>query len=86
MVYNFFDKKFLGGVVTSARSGTFYKIYSSFRDNIWGADLANLQLISKYNKKFWFLLCFIDIFRKYVFVVPLVDKIGITITSAFQKF
>ena len=26
------------------------KVYSSFKDNIWGADLADMQLISKYNK------------------------------------
>ena len=28
------------------------KVYSSFRDNIWGADLADMQLISKFNKGF----------------------------------
>ena len=26
------------------------KVYSSFKDNIWGVDLANMQLLSKYNK------------------------------------
>ena len=34
------------------------KVYSSFRDNIWGADLADMQLISKFNKGFRFLLCY----------------------------
>ena len=38
------------------------KVYSSFRDNIWGADLADMQLLSKFNKGFRFLLCTIDIF------------------------
>ena len=38
------------------------KVYSSFRDNISGADLADMQLISKFNKEFRFLLCVIDIF------------------------
>ena len=38
------------------------KVYSSFRDNIWGADLADMQLLSKFNKGFRFLLCRIDIF------------------------
>ena len=28
------------------------KLYSAFRDNTWGADLADMQLISKYNKDF----------------------------------
>ena len=41
------------------------KVYSRFRDNIWGADLADMQLISKFNKGFRFLLCVIDIFSKY---------------------
>ena len=44
-----------------------------------------MQLISKSNKGFCFLLCLIDIFRKYAWVVPLKDKKGITITNAFQK-
>ena len=60
-------------------------VYSRFKDNIWGADLADMQLISKFNKGFRFLLCVIDIFSKYAWVVPLKDKKGITITNAFQK-
>ena len=44
-----------------------------------------MQLISKFNKGFRFLLCVIDIFSKYAWVVPLKDKKGITITDAFQK-
>ena len=60
-------------------------VYSAFKDNIWVADLADMQLISKFNKGFRFLLCVIDIFSKYTWVVPLKDKKGITITNAFQK-
>ena len=60
-------------------------IYSRFKDNIWGADLADMQLISKSNKRFRFLLCVIDIFSKYAWVVPFQNKKGITITNAFQK-
>ena len=37
------------------------KICSGFKDNIWGADLADMQLISQFNKGFRFLLCSIDI-------------------------
>ena len=40
------------------------KVYRGFRDNIWGADLADMQLINKFNKGFRFLLCVIDIFSK----------------------
>ena len=46
------------------------KVHSSFIDNIWGADLADMQLISKFNKEFRFLLCGIDIYSKYAWVIP----------------
>ena len=61
------------------------KVYSGFRYNIWGADLADMQLISKFNKGFRFLLCVIDIFSKYAWMVPLEDKNGVSIVDAFQK-
>ena len=60
-------------------------MYSSFRDNIWGVGLADMQLLSKFNKGFRFLLCVIDIFSKYPWVIPLKDKKGISIVNAFQK-
>ena len=60
-------------------------VYSGFRDSIWGADLAEIQLISKFNKGFRFLLCVIDIFSKYTWVVSLKDKRGISLVNAFQK-
>ena len=60
-------------------------MYSAFKDNIWGADLADMQLLSKYNKGTRFLLCVIDIFSKYAWVVPLKDKKGISIVEAFQS-
>ena len=44
-----------------------------------------MQLISRFNKGFRFLLCIIDIFSKYAWVVPLKDQKGVTITNAFQK-
>ena len=60
------------------------KVYATFKDNIWGADLGDMQLLSKYNKGIRFLLCVIDIFSKYAWVVPLKDKKGISIVKAFQ--
>ena len=44
-----------------------------------------MQLISRFNKGFRFLLCIIDIFSKYAWVVPLKDKKGASIVNAFQK-
>ena len=92
IVYKFFDKKSEGsGIVDNKENiqlaGELHKliirkfekrkVYSSFRDNIWGADLADLQ--------FRLLLCVIDIFSKYAWVVPLKDKKGIGIVNACQK-
>ena len=61
------------------------KVHAAFKDNIWDADLADMQLLSKYNKGISFLLCVIDIFSKYAWVVPLKDKKGISIVKAFQS-
>ena len=61
------------------------KAHSSFKDNIWGANLAYMQLISKYSKVFPFVLCVNVIFSKYTRIIPSNDKKGITITNAFQK-
>ena len=61
------------------------KVYSTFKDNIWDVDLADMQLLSKYNKGTRFLLCVIDIFSKYAWVVPLKDKKGISFVKAFQS-
>ena len=44
-----------------------------------------MQLISKFDKGFTFLLCVIDVFSKYAWIVPLKDKKGISIVDAFQK-
>ena len=61
------------------------EVYSAFKDHIWAADLADMQLISKFNKGFRFLLCVIDIYSKYYRVVPLKDKKVVSIVNAFQS-
>ena len=79
MVCKFFDKKSGGsGVATKPsyqlasellrhiiRKFKKRKFYSSFRDNIWGVDLADMQSLSKYNKGIKNFLCAIDLFSKY---------------------
>ena len=53
---------------------------------MWGADLADMQLINKFDKEICFLLWVVDIFSKYAWaIIPLKDKIGITIFNVFQK-
>ena len=61
------------------------KVYSSFRDNIWGVDLTDIQPFSKCNKKIKYLLCATDLFSKYAWVVPIKDKKGTSIVNALKK-
>ena len=60
-------------------------VYSGFKDNIWGVDLADMQSLSKYNTGIKYLLCAIDLFNKYVWVIPIKDKKIVSIFDAFQK-
>ena len=99
-IYKFFDKENLKEAGTKSMSNQqlpnelrkpiirkFKKIrvYSSFKDNFWGADSADMQLISKHNKAIRFLLCVINLFSKYAWVFPLKDKQGVTIANASQN-
>ena len=61
------------------------KVYSSFRDNIWGVYLADMQSLSRYNKRIRYLLCAIDLFSKYAWVIPIKNKKGASIVNTFQK-
>ena len=69
-------------IIRNFKKGT---VYLGFKDNIWGAGLADMQLISKFNKGYRFLLCVNDVFSKYARVVLLKDKKGVSIVGAFQK-
>ena len=51
------------------------KVYRSFKDNTWGADLVDMQLTSKFKKGFHFLLCVSNAYSKYTWIVPLKYKI-----------
>ena len=82
MFYKFFDKKTSGSGIKNEiisnkelveelhkpilRKFKQRKVHSTFIGNIWDAYLANMQLISKFNKGFRFLLCVIDIYSKYI--------------------
>ena len=86
MVYKSFDKKSTGSGIKNKikqnqqlanelhkpiiRKFKKRKFYASFKGNVWGLDLADMQLISKYNKRVRFLLSEIDLLSKYAWVVP----------------
>ena len=87
-VYKFFDKKYSGSGITNKPNYQLAdelhkpiikkfkkrKVYSSFRDNIWEVDLADMQSLSRYNKRIKYLLCAIDLFSKYAWVIAMEDK------------
>ena len=100
MVYKCFDKETAGSGIKSITQNEqlaeelhktiirkFKKrnVYSAFKENIWSADRADMQLISKFNKGFRFLLCVIDVFSKYTWDVPLKYKKVVIIINAFQS-
>ena len=61
------------------------KVYSQFKDNIFGVDLADMQSLSRKNKGIKYLLCVVHLYSKCAFVIPLKDKKGISIVNAFNK-
>ena len=87
MVYKFFDKKSMGSGVKKLKDSSLIladelhkpvikkfnkrKVYSQFKDNIWGVDLADMQSLSRKNKGINYLLCAIDLYTKYAFAIPL---------------
>ena len=101
MVYKFFDKKSVGSGINTIKSSPSIladelhkpiikkfekrKVYSQFKDKIWGVDLADMQSLSRKNKDIKYLLCVIDLYSKYAFVIPLKDKKGISILNPFDK-
>ena len=101
MVYKFFDKKSMGSGFKKLKNSSSIladelhkpiikkfdkrKVYSQFKDNIWGVDLADMQSLSRKNKGIKYLLCDIDLYSRYAFVIPLKDKEGISIVNGFNK-
>ena len=101
VVYKFFDEKTSGSgiryekiynkeltgelhkpIVRTSNKG---KLHSPFIYNIWGAYLADMQLISTFNKGFRFSLCLIDIYRKSSWVIPLKIKKKLQLLMLFKK-
>ena len=96
MVYNFCDKKTASRVRVNEQLAEELhkpvikkfkrtKVYARFKDNIWAADLAEMESLSSKNKNVKYLLCVIDIFTKFAWVKPLKDKKGKTVLNAFIK-
>ena len=61
------------------------KIIVNHIDEIFAADLVEMQKFAKLNRGYRYLLTCIDIFSKYSWVIPLKDKKGINVKNALQK-
>ena len=101
MIYKFFDKNLMGSGFKKLKNSSSLladelhkpiikkfdkrKVYLQLKDNIWGVDLVGMQSLSRKNKGIKHLLCAIDLYSKYAFVIPLKDKKGIRIVNAFNK-
>ena len=99
MVYKFFDKKSSGSGIANEPNYQLAnelhkpfiqkfkksKVYSSFRDNAFGVELADMESVSKYNERNKYLLCEIDLFSKFAWVIPIKDNKGVSIVNAFQN-
>ena len=101
MVYIFIDKRSSSRIVKNEIISNKYlaeelnkqiirkfekrKLLSPFTGNIWGTDLSDMHLLSKFNKLFRFLLFVIDIYSKNVWVIPLKGKKETTISYAFRN-
>ena len=100
MVYNIFDKKSSGSDITTfkpnyqlanelqkliIRKFKRRKVYLPFRDNICGVDLGDMQSLREYNRGIRYLLCVIDLFSKYEWVITLKDIKRRSMVNEFQK-
>ena len=95
MLYHFFKDKKRGSVVSVdeqlaeelrkpvTKRFKRRKVYARFKDNIWVADLAEMELLSSKNENVKYLLCVIGVFTKYAWVKPLKDKKGKTVLNYF---
>ena len=72
-------KNYINQLLKTLEKNSLFKIQRQYL----GFDLADMQLICKFNEGFRFLLCVINIFGKYTWVAPLKDKKGISIVNAF---
>ena len=96
MVYKFFNERTKGSGIENKqlaqelhmpiiKSFKRRKVYSSYKDNIWAVDLADMTLISKFNKGIKYILCVIDLFSIYAWVIGLKNQKGDSIVEGFKE-
>ena len=53
--------------------------------DVWESDLINVQAFGKFNNNYKILLAVIDVFSKFLHILPLKIKFGTAVTSAFKS-
>ena len=97
MVYEFFNERTKGPGINNKKlaeelhrpiikSFKRRKVCSSFKDNIWGVDLADMSLINKFDKEIKYLLCVIDLFSRSSWVITLKNKKGDILLKDLKVF
>jgi hypothetical protein len=62
------------------------KTFAKGIDDLFQADLADMQNLSRYNDGYRFILTCVDVFSKRAFAIPLKDKRGPSVAEAFEKY
>ena len=60
-----------------------YTVYNLL--HVWESDLVDVQAFSKFNDNYKYLLTVIEVFSKFLHIVPLKPKMGTSVTSAFKS-
>ena len=60
------------------------KVYVNGIDEIWAADLVDMQAFSEFNEGIKYLLAIIDVFSKFGWMIPLKDKTGKSVATALK--
>ena len=63
----------------------YFPIYADHKNEIWQTDLLDLSNISKYNQMYRYILLFIDVYSRFVYAVPLKNKMASTVNEALKN-
>ena len=63
----------------------YFPIYAQFKNQIYQMDLIDMSDLSSSNKNFKYLLTCIDVYSRFVYMVPIKNKMTSTIIEALEE-